>query len=190
MNKKKKIAIGAAIIVLIGIFVFLNIAGSKGWIDPGGRALEVETQDIARGSFISSIKVDGIVEEIEKKEISFHVPVIIEKVLVERYDYVTAGQQLFQLDLGEYYDQLARAEREKLIQQKTLRKSMPGITAFRIRSKKRWPGLKSSWTAPGSIAAADPEDEAAITWRGKTWPKQRLLRASPGGPGGPRAPGK
>ncbi|HOJ85223.1 MAG TPA: efflux RND transporter periplasmic adaptor subunit [Bacillota bacterium] len=162
MNKKKKLAIGAAIIVLTGIIVFLNIASSKGWIDPGGRALEVEAQAIARGSFISSIKVDGIVEEIEKKEISFHVPVIIEKVLVERYDYVTAGQQLFQLDLSEYYNQLAQAEREKLIQQKNIEKIDARDYSVSESLKEEVARAKEQLdSAREAFAAADPEDETA-----------------------------
>ena len=117
MQKRRKRIIAAVVILLIGVIIFMNIASSQGWFGLSGQATEVQVKAIERTAFKSTLHLDGVVEESEKREVIFNVPVRVEKILVEQYDQVSRGQALLVLDLREYESELERSVREKKIQE-------------------------------------------------------------------------
>ncbi len=122
MNKTRKRIIVILVLLFIGAIIFLNISASRGWFGLTGQATEVQVKTIERTGFKSSLHIDGVVEEIERKEIIFNVPVVVKDVLVDKYEYVSEGQPLLKLDLRDYESELDKAIRERNIQLLNLEK--------------------------------------------------------------------
>lgn len=116
--QRKKIIIGALLVVLIGVVAAANIMKSQniGWLGRGD-AIEVEARAVEKGAISSTVVASGIAELAHDRDIYLESSVKVRRVLVEPFDQVSAGQQLMELDLDSLYIQLEKEQVSLQIQE-------------------------------------------------------------------------
>lgn len=120
---KKKLIIGCIILAAIGIMVVGNVIKSKSsGVFSNGKAIEVGVADSEIQDINSTISVNGVFEEVEKKESYFNSAVKVKRILVEENQEVKKGQKLVELDLSELYSQLNQSRVSLNIQKISLKK--------------------------------------------------------------------
>lgn len=126
---RKKMVIGAVLILLIGVLAAANILRSQGnsWFDSGD-AIEVEEiRTVEKGTISATVVASGLAELDNDRDVYVESGVRVEEVLVEPFDHVSAGQQILVLDLESLNLQLEKELVNLQIQELTgLQSSGPG----------------------------------------------------------------
>lgn len=128
---KKKIIIGAALVVVIGAIVAVNVMKNTGAISAfsGGKAVEVKVKKVEKGDISATISASGIIEEMDKQEIYFDTPLKVKKILVSINQKVTKGQKLVELDMDTLNSQLEQEKVARNVQELTMGKLRPGTSS-------------------------------------------------------------
>lgn len=120
---KKKLIIAGIIVGLIGLMIVGNIIKSKSTgAFSNGKAVEVRVTNAKIQDINSTVSVNGVFEEVDKKEVYFNSAVKVEKILVKENQEVTKGQKLVNLDLSELNSQLNQSRVNLSIQKIGLKK--------------------------------------------------------------------
>jgi HlyD family secretion protein len=125
---KKKIIIGASLVILIAAIIAANIIKNTGAVSAfsGGSAVEIKVNKIEKGNISAAVSASGTIEEIDKQEIYFDTPLKVKKILVENNQKVTKGQQLVELDMDDLNSQLEQEKVNKSLQELGMNKLRPG----------------------------------------------------------------
>ncbi|MGI6777482.1 MAG: efflux RND transporter periplasmic adaptor subunit [Acetivibrionales bacterium] len=131
---KKKI-VGAGMILVIITIIAVNIARSNGTAPAFGRGntYNVDVVRVQKGEISSSFSAGGVVEELEKHDVSFDTLMKIEKIFVEKNQRVSKGQQIMQLDMSPLESELRMLEIEREKQELTLLLDDSGNEAINAR---------------------------------------------------------
>ncbi|NLP13721.1 MAG: efflux RND transporter periplasmic adaptor subunit [Clostridium sp.] len=125
----KKIMVVIIIVAVIGGLIGLSYLISNNMSDvfSQGTVYSVKTAEIGKDSISSSITASGIVEEIESFDIYVDNPTKVNKLLVDKYQEVKKGQQLMELDIETFENELDKLKINKRVQE--LSKNSPTIDA-------------------------------------------------------------
>ncbi|MFZ5989649.1 MAG: efflux RND transporter periplasmic adaptor subunit [Bacillota bacterium] len=126
---KKKLIVVAIILVVFAGLIGLNVLISKSTrtVFNQGTTYSVKTVAIEKGSISSSISASGNIEEVKQYEVYVDTPLKVNKLLVEKYEKVTKGQKLMELDLEGLESELEKLKINRKVQE--LSKNSPAVEA-------------------------------------------------------------
>lgn len=163
----KKVWIGLGIVAVAGLLIFAAVRNAGG--TSGGKQVEAKFGRVVKGTVSSSILANGMVEEIDKREVYLDVSVPVVDVLVEAGARVDKGQQIAVLDLDDLRAEAQRLQNSLETQELTLEKLQL------MQDPRGTASLEASETvARNNLASAD----AALAEAQKRLETQRALHAS------------
>lgn len=127
----KKVLIGAGIILVIAIMIVLNVVlkggeedgtTASGGMFSGSKGQPVTVELVSTGDLSSSVLVNGVVQEVNRKDVVSTSSVKVTGVNVEVGDEVKKGDALFTVDLSTMEEELASLRLNREIQALTLEK--------------------------------------------------------------------
>ncbi|HPD00802.1 MAG TPA: efflux RND transporter periplasmic adaptor subunit [Acetivibrio sp.] len=125
----KKVITVIVILAVIGGLIGLSyfISNNMSEVFSQGTVYSVKAAEIGKDSISSSITASGIVEEVESFDIYVDNPTKVNKLLVKKYQKVSKGQQLMELDIESLENELDKLQINKKVQE--LSKNSPTIDA-------------------------------------------------------------
>lgn len=125
----KKVVTIIIVLAVLGGLVGLSylISGNAQKVFSSGTTYSVKTVEIGRDDISSSVSASGKVEESDSFDIYVDNSAKVKKLLVEKYQKVTKGQQLMELDIENMETELEKLKINKKVQE--LSKISPTVDA-------------------------------------------------------------
>lgn len=126
MKKVVKIIIVIAVLGgLVGLTYLLS--GNMEQVFSSSTVYSVKTVEIGKGSISSSVSASGKIEEVDSYDVYIDNPVKVKKLLVEKYQKVSKGQQLVEFDIEDMETELEKLKINKKVQE--LSQNSPTVDA-------------------------------------------------------------
>lgn len=126
MKKVVKIIIVIAVLGgLVGLTYLLS--GNMEQMFSSSTVYSVKTVEIGKGSISSSVSASGKIEEVDSYDVYIDNPVKVKKLLVEKYQKVSKGQQLVEFDIEDMETELEKLKINKKVQE--LSQNSPTVDA-------------------------------------------------------------
>ncbi len=129
--KRKKIIIGAAVVLLIALIIGGNI-----YKNSKDKGISVQTFKVKKENLEQVVLASGKVEVSNKRELTAQTSATVQRVFVEVGDRVKSGQVLVKLDTTELERQLKQDQANLAVQQANLAKANTGARSQVIEQDK------------------------------------------------------
>lgn len=149
MNKKKKIIIGAIIVVVLAVFVIVNIFSKD-------KGIEVQTEKTFIYDITQTVSGNGRIFPETEVKISARVPGKITSISVKEGDSVKAGQVLVRLEQEQYKASLERAN-------STLQEANANLSLAKSELKRSKELFAQNLTSTAELEVAQAKYEQAIS---------------------------
>ncbi|GAE89836.1 HlyD family secretion protein [Acetivibrio straminisolvens] len=125
----KKIVSIIIVLAVLGGLVALTylVSGNMEQVFSSTSVYSVRTVEIGKGNISSSVSASGKIEEADSYDIYIDNPTKVKKLLVEKYQKVSKGQQLMELDIEAMETELEKLKINKKVQE--LSKISPAVDA-------------------------------------------------------------